>query len=114
MEIKGKVIKIEEPITGQSQKGEWKKQEFVIETLDQYPKKIAFVVWNDKVKIPTIGTVANVHFNAESNEYSGRFYTNLTMWRCEVEGVAEQQSVSAPEATQEEIQEPAQEDGLPF
>lgn len=39
MEIKGKAIHMLPLVTGQGKNGEWRKQEFIIETGDQYPKK---------------------------------------------------------------------------
>ena len=47
MEIEGKLIKKLEPISGEGRNGTWKKQNFVIETFDNYPKKVCFTVWGD-------------------------------------------------------------------
>ena len=88
MEVKGKVIAIAEVESGQSQKGEWKKQTFAIITDDKYPKKIAFEVWNDKLPMPVIGEECTVHFNAESREHNGKWYTGLTAWKIEQEAPA--------------------------
>ena len=49
MEITGKLVKLVDAQTGTSARGEWKKQQFIIETEDQYPKKICIQNWNDKV-----------------------------------------------------------------
>ena len=41
MDIKGKIIQKMEPVGGVSKAGnQWKKQEYVLETLDSYPKKV--------------------------------------------------------------------------
>lgn len=87
LEITGKIVQIDEPVKGQSAKGEWKKQQFILETDDQYPKKICFINWNDKVGLSNIkpGTKVTVSFNAESREYNGRWYTDLKVWKMDVE-----------------------------
>lgn len=106
MELKGKVnhkLAIE---TGTSAAGnEWKKQTFVIETLDEkYPKKVAFsafgkaVEYSDKLKLNDNVTV---HFDLDSREYNGKWYTNVNAWKIEIEG-----------SKKEEASE--QKDDLPF
>ena len=60
------------------------KQDFVIETLGAYPKLVAFQAYGDKVDILDtfhVGNTCTVWFNPESREYSGRYYTNLNMWK---------------------------------
>lgn len=113
MEVKGRIFQIIDPITGESAKGPWKKQEFVIETMDQYPKKICFTVWNDKVQLNSMSpeSVITVFFNAESREYNGRWYTDLSAWKTEV-GEANAAAGDVPPPP-EEMMQPA-EDGLPF
>ncbi len=86
LEIEGRVIKIfpEASGTSQSSGNTWRKQEFVIETSEQYPKKVIFQVWNNNVdllKDISVGQVVRVFFRAESREYNDRWYTNLTAWR---------------------------------
>ena len=51
MELAGKVIAVLEPRGGVSKTGnEWKVQEYVIETHDQYPRKMCFDVFGaDKI-----------------------------------------------------------------
>jgi hypothetical protein len=48
LEIEGKLIKILPEVSGQGQFGPWVKQEFVIQTNEQYPKKACFSAWGDK------------------------------------------------------------------
>ena len=45
MELQGKVIAALPEKSGTSARGEWKVQEFVIETHDQYPRKMVFSVF---------------------------------------------------------------------
>ena len=52
MELAGKVIAVLEPRGGVSKNGnEWKVQEYVIETHDQYPRRMCFDVFGaDKIQ----------------------------------------------------------------
>ncbi len=87
IEITGKVMQVMQPVTGESAKGSWKKQEFIIETIDQYPKKVVFNVWGDKTSLLqnlNPGTEVKVSFNPESREYNGRWFTELRAWRIDV------------------------------
>jgi hypothetical protein len=85
MAIRGKVCTIGQLQSGVSKtKGTpWKKQEFVIETEGQYPKKVAFSMMNDKIDNANIqmGQTIEIEVDAQSREYNGRWYTELTAWR---------------------------------
>lgn len=83
MDITGKIVKILPLQSGQGKNGEWKKQEFVIQTEGPYPKNICFTMWGaqiDKFDLQE-NTMANVSFDAESREFNGRWYTDLKAWR---------------------------------
>ncbi|MFZ4412589.1 MAG: DUF3127 domain-containing protein [Bacteroidales bacterium] len=82
MEIKGKIILINPIFTGESKNGTWKKQDFVIEIDSQYPKKICFCLWGDKIsKLDAIvGDIVNVSFDIESKESNGRWFTEARAW----------------------------------
>ena len=49
MEIVGKVVQLGTLIEGNSPRGPWKKQELIIETVEQYPKKVCLLCWNERV-----------------------------------------------------------------
>src|SRR5687768_5680534 len=88
MEITGRVVQVLQPVTGQSKSGsgEWRKQEFVIETQSQYPKKVMFSLWGDKteqINGLNPGEDVKVSFDPESREYNGRWYTDLRAWKIE-------------------------------
>jgi hypothetical protein len=92
LELEGKVFKVLEEITGQSSKGTWVKQDFVIETSSDYPKKICFTAWgdkSDKVKQLKEKVKVKVSFNADSREYDGKWYTNLQAWKIDILGASE-------------------------
>jgi hypothetical protein len=85
MEITGTIISMEQPTKGVSKAGkEWTKQLFVIETKDQYPKKVAIEVMGDKVSVLshyTVGYEVTASINIESREYNGRYYTTVQAWK---------------------------------
>lgn len=102
LEIAGKIIQILPEQTGNGKNGPWTKQDFVIETREQYPRKVCFSAWNDKasqVKSLTNGSLVNVSFNAESREFNGRWYTDLKVWKLETQ-TAQAQGQPAPDPTE--------------
>lgn len=89
MEVTGKMFKMLPSVSGAGANGTWRKQEFVVETMDQYPKKIALEVWNDDVRsleALEAGNVVKCLFNVESREYEGRWYTQCRAWKVNVIG----------------------------
>lgn len=86
LEITGKLYKVLTEQTGSGKNGNWVKQEFVIETTEQYPKKICCSAWGDKVaslKGLQAGDMIKVSFNIESREYNERWYTDVRAWKIE-------------------------------
>ena len=83
MEIQGKVIAVLPERSGVSARGEWKSQTYVIETQEQYPKKMAFDVFGaDRITSFGIqlGEVINVSFDIDAHEYQGRFFNQIRAW----------------------------------
>lgn len=85
MELKGKVIQLLPLQTGMGKKGPWKKQEFIVETQSQFPKKVCLSVWGDKVDqfSLSVGQIVNAFIELESREYNGRWYTEARAWKVE-------------------------------
>lgn len=85
LQATGKLIQINEIQSGVSKAGkEWKKQSFVIETQDQFPKKIAFDLFGDKLNLLDgigPGQQLEVSFNLESREYNERWFHNVNAWK---------------------------------
>ena len=83
MEIKGKIIEILPEKSGQSANGEWRKQEYILETDTSYPKKICFMAWGDKIGDFNLqqGENVEVSVDLESREYNGRWYTDVKAWK---------------------------------
>ena len=95
-EIRGRLISLLQPKSGSGSNGQWLIQEFIVETMDQFPKKICFEAWNDKaniIKSINPGTEVQVAFNPESREYNGRWYTSLKVWKIDIAGNSQSQSV---------------------
>ena len=83
LEISGKIIELLEVKSGQSANGEWRKQEYVLETEAQYPKKVCFMAWGDKIDQFDIkkDEQLTVSIDLESREYNGRWYTDVKAWK---------------------------------
>jgi hypothetical protein len=98
MEIKGKVVQLLQLQTGQGKKGPWKKQEFIIETQGQYPKKVCLSAWGDKVDQYNlaVGDEVSVAVDLESREYNGRWYTEARAWKLEKSGGSSRASNNTP------------------
>ena len=96
MEITGKIIELLAEKSGQSTNGQWRKREYVLQTEAEYPKKVCFMVWGDKIdqfKIKHEETLT-VSIDLESREYNGRWYTDVKVWKVSRTGVNENQSAS--------------------
>ena len=86
MEIQGKVTNILPMRSGVSARGEWKSQEFVITTEEQYPEMVCFQVFGeDKINsfALQIGEVVKVSFDISAHEYQGRFFNSVNAWKVE-------------------------------
>lgn len=97
MEIQGKVIAVLPERSGVSARGEWKSQTYVIETQEQYPKKMAFDVFGaDRIANFGIqlGEVINVSFDIDAHEYQGRYFNQIRAWN--VTKVSQQSTAQAP------------------
>ena len=82
MEIQGKIISALPERSGTSQRtgNAWKLQEFVVETHDQYPKKMAFEVFGeDRLQRFNIqvGQEVNIAFDIDAHEYNGRWFNSI-------------------------------------
>lgn len=114
MELKGRVIQLLPMQSGMGKKGQWRKQEFVVETQSQYPKKVCLSIWGDKIDQfgITEGDEVNVAVDLESREYNGRWYTEARAWKVEKSGGSS--NPSAPPPPMEEPMDGGGSDDLPF
>jgi hypothetical protein len=85
LEISGKVVQILDLQTGTSARGDWKKQNFILETEEQYPRKICIILWGDRIGdlagIAVGSELITVSITIESREYNGNWFTDVRAWR---------------------------------
>jgi len=93
MQLVAKVIQLLPLQTGTGKNGVWKKQDIVVETDGQYPKKVCISVWGDKINPGhlTVGNKLKIDFDVESREYNSRWYTDVKAWKVEVVGAGDKQ-----------------------
>jgi len=117
MELTGKLLQLLQVQSGQGKNGPWQKQEFVIETTEQFPKKVCFSLWGEKIndlKNLSPGTMIKVQFSLESREYNGRWYTDARAYRVESAAAQPEGPIGAPPPLMEPTDLSPQEDDLPF
>ena len=87
LELTGRLIAKMPMQSGVSKSGNnWQKQEFVIETMDQYPKKICANLWGDKadqLQQFNLNDIVKISFDVESREFNGKWYTDVKAFRIE-------------------------------
>lgn len=116
-EVIGKIHAILQSQSGAGKNGQWIRQDFVIETIEQYPKKVCFEAWNDKASILkslSPGTQVTVAFNPESREFNGKWYTSLRVWKLDVTGGGGSASPSMDMPPLPEMPPPMPDGDLPF
>lgn len=83
MELQGKIIVVLPERSGTSQRGnQWRSITYILETQEQYPKKLAFDVTNDKIDQLNIqfGEILTVQFDINAREYNGRWFNSVNAW----------------------------------
>lgn len=86
MEVTGRIIIALPEVSGTSKAGNaWKKREYVLETQEQYPRKVFFNFFGDRAdQYPlNVGDLVTVSFDIESREFNGRWYTDIRAWKSE-------------------------------
>lgn len=107
MELTGKIIAVLEPRKGISNRtgSEWICGQYVLETLDQYPRKLFFEVFGtDKIQQFNIqqGEMLTVFFDIDAREYNGRWFNSIRAFRIDrgqAAPTAAPEAVAAPAAT---------------
>lgn len=109
MQLTAKLIQVLPLQSRTGRNGEWKKQDIIVETQDQYPKKICISLWGNKFEHVSLNTgdLYTIDFDVESREFNGRWYTDVKAWRVEA-----QSSAAAPQ--HEEIPPESPPAGNPF
>ena len=120
LELKCKLLDKLAVQNGTSARGPWSKQDFIVETLEQDPRKICMNVWGqDKVNELqgfNPGEMLTISINIESREFNGRWYTDVRAWKIQREGAAEPQAAPAVDPFMNVSASDAEDDGgdLPF
>ena len=113
MDLQGKIIAVLPERSGVSARGEWKAGSFVLETHDQYPKKMVFDVFGaDRLAQFAIkaGEELIVSFDIDAHEYQGRWYNSIRAWNVQRVDAAAAQA-AAPVAAAPVAPAPAPVDG---
>ena len=87
LELSGKIIAVLDKKSGISKTGtSWSIQQYVIETHDQYPKKMCFDVFGeDKISQFNIQIEdeLKLFFDVDAKEYNGRWFNSFKIWKVE-------------------------------
>lgn len=100
LNISGIVLNILPLQSGTSKAGnQWQKQDFILETGGQYPRKVCICLFGDNVeKFPLqVGQSVTASVDIESREFNARWYTDVRAWN--VVYNAQQQGAPAPAPT---------------
>ena len=104
LELEGRIVQKMAVQSGQSARGAWARQDFVVEYQDgSFPTSVCFSAWGqDKVQELDkfqVGDAVKVSFNVKGREYNGRWYNDLRVWRIAPAGAAPAAAPAAPAAT---------------
>ena len=129
LNISGIVLNILPLQSGTSKAGnQWQKQDFILETGGQYPRKVCVCLFGDNVeKFPlAVGQSVTASVDIESREFNARWYTDVRAWNvvynAQQGATAQAPTASAPTAPTAQpaapatptAQPPAAADDLPF
>lgn len=80
-QLTGKVTEIFPVVSGETEKGEWKRGGFAVETVDDRKTNVAFTLFGerriDMISMEDIGTLVVVYYTPESRCYADKWYTDL-------------------------------------
>ena len=121
--ISGRIVSVLPLQHGESKAGKpWQKQEYILDTGGQYPKKVCFSLFGESItKFPLqVGQDVTVSIDIESREWNSRWYTEVRAWN--VAYASQQPQLQAQPAhpapstppQQQPAQQPQGTDELPF
>ena len=115
MQLTAKLTQLLPIQTGTGKNGEWKKQDIIVETDGQYPKKVCVSIWGDKINEGQlqIGNILKIDFDIESREYNSKWYTDIKACKIEVAGTSTQNTPDNTVNTDDFIPN-GEDDILPF
>lgn len=97
--ISGRIVSVLPLQQGTSKAGKpWQKQEYILDTGGQYPKKVCFSLFGDSItKFPLqVGQDVTVSIDIESREWNSRWYTEVRAWN--VTYASQQPQTPAPQS----------------
>ena len=97
LELEGRISRKEAKLSGQSPRGSWVKQDFILEYQDgNFPAEVCFTSFgNEKVAELDkfqVGDLVKVSFNLRAREYNGRWYNDVRVWRISPLSPAQEQA----------------------
>ena len=103
MDITGRIIAVLPERGGVSQRSgsEWKVGTYVLETQEQYPKKMCFEVFGvERIQNFNIqvGEMLTVSFDIDAHEYNGRWFNSIRAFRVDRNVQTQAPDVAAPVA----------------
>ena len=115
MQLTANLLQLLPMQTGTGKNGDWKKQDIIIETDGQYPKKVCISIWGDKINEGQlqIGNLLQIDFDIESREYNNKWYTDIKAWKIELAGTSTQKTPDNEVNTFDSILN-SEDEGLPF
>jgi len=84
MDFEGLIYRVLPVVKGTSARGEWSKQEVILELPGEFSRKLCVTFWGDKTReLEGIkeGEVIAISANVESKEFNGRWFTEVRAWR---------------------------------
>lgn len=109
MEITGKVIQVLPITAGTSTRtgNAWQLLTFILETQEQYPRKVAIEIFGEQRindNPVAVDDVVTANVDVESREFNGRWYTSVRA-RNIVKGATQTQSTAMPQSEANSIAE---------
>lgn len=108
MDIIGKVIQIL-PLQGGTSAAsgkQWSLKTFILETQENYPRKVAIEIFGEQRindNPVDVDQVVTVSYDLESREFNGRWYTSVRAWKIQQGAVV----AAAPTAPVQTMPQPA-------
>ena len=103
MQLTAKLVALLPEQSGSGKNGVWKKQDIIVETDGQYPKKVCISFWGDKFdrQLLKVGAKLAISFDIESREFNGKWYTDVKGWKLESVGQPADNSFSQDQGSWE-------------
>ena len=89
MQFQGRIYKLFPVQSGTSQRGEWTKQDFILEYFEQptdrYADRVLLSIMNDRIKDYDLheGDEVIIGFGHNTREYQGRYFNDIRLYHFE-------------------------------